>query len=122
MAPQSVQADQSAQRLSNRMLWLSTIAFTLCFAVWTIISIIGIDIRQYLNLSVFQYGVLIATLVLSGSIIRIVLGVWIERYGGRLVFALQMILTGIATLGLAYAHSYFTFLLAALGVDRKSVV
>src|SRR5699024_12781408 len=85
-------------------------------------SIIGIEIRQELNLSEFQYGVLIATPVLTGSIIRIVLGVWTERYGGRLVFALQMILTGIATLGLAYAHSYFTFLLAALGVDRKSVV
>src|SRR5690625_4337428 len=120
MAPQSVQADQSAQRLSNRMLWLSTIAFTLCFAVWTIFSIIGIEIRQELNLSEFQYGVLIATPVLTGSIIRIVLGVWTERYGGRLVFALQMILTGIATLGLIYAPRYFTFLLAAL--DRKSVV
>ncbi len=116
MAPTSARADKSAQQLSNRMLWLSTIAFTLCFAVWTIFSIIGIEIRQELNLSEFEYGVLIATPVLTGSIIRIVLGVWTERYGGRLVFAIQMILTGIATLGLIYAHSYFTFLLAALGV------
>src|SRR5690625_922780 len=106
MAPQSVQADQSAQRLSNLMFWVSTIVFTLCFAVWTIFSIIGIEIRQELNLSEFQYGVLIATPVLTGSIIRIVLGVWTERYGGRLVFALQMILTGIATLGLIYAPRY----------------
>ena len=30
----------------NRALGLSTIAFTVCFAVWTIFSIIGIEIRQ----------------------------------------------------------------------------
>ena len=98
------------------MLWLSTIAFTICFAVWTIFSIIGIEIRQELNLSEFQYGLLIATPVLTGSVIRIILGVWTERYGGRLVYSAQMILTGIATLALTYANSYFTFLLAALGV------
>lgn len=98
------------------MLWLSTIAFTLCFAVWTIFSIIGIEIRQELNLSEFQYGLLIATPVLTGSVVRIILGVWTERYGGRLVFSAQMILTGLATLALGFAHSYATFLLAALGV------
>src|SRR5690625_5088562 len=109
-------ATTAASSTSNRMLWLSTIAFTLCFAVWTIFSIIGIEIRQELGLSEFQYGVLIATPVLTGSIVRIVLGVWTERYGGRLVYSAQMILTGIATLALVFAHSYATFLLAALGV------
>ena len=29
---------------SARALWLSTIAFTVCFAVWTIFSIIGVQI------------------------------------------------------------------------------
>src|SRR5690625_285584 len=109
-------ATTAASSTSNRMLWLSTIAFTLCFAVWTIFSIIGIEIRQELGLSEFQYGVLIATPVLTGSIVRIVLGVWTERYGGRLVYSAQMILTGIATLALVYAHSYFTFLLADYGL------
>src|SRR5690625_3788377 len=116
MAQTSSYVNKSDLRTSNRMLWLSTIAFTLCFAVWTIFSIIGIEIREELNLSEFEYGVLIATPVLTGSIVRIVLGVWTERYGGRLVYSLQMVLTGIATLALAFANSYFTFLLAALGV------
>ncbi|MFA5521681.1 MAG: MFS transporter [Castellaniella sp.] len=100
----------------QKALWLSTIAFTLCFAVWTIFSIIGLSIRDTLALSEFEYGVLIATPVLSGSLVRIILGVWTERYGGRLVFSLQMVLTGAATWMLTLAHSYATFLLAALGV------
>src|SRR5690625_3132891 len=116
MANKTSMADSFAAKTPDRMLWLSTIAFTLCFAVWTIFSIIGIEIRHELNLSEFQYGILIATPVLTGSIIRIVLGVWTERYGGRLIYSLQMVLTGIATLALAFANSYFTFLLAALGV------
>ena len=100
----------------QRALWLSTLAFTLCFAVWTIFSIIGITIKDELGLSEFQYGLLIATPVLTGSLTRLILGVWTERYGGRLVFSLQMILTGLATYALTLANSYATFLLAALGV------
>ena len=33
----------------NRALWLSTLAFTVCFAVWTIFSIIGIQIKNDLG-------------------------------------------------------------------------
>ena len=100
----------------QRALWLSTIAFTLCFAVWTIFSIIGLSIKDDLGLSEFEYGVLIATPVLTGSVVRLILGVWTERYGGRLVFSAQMVLTGAATFALTFADSYATFLLAALGV------
>ena len=35
----------------NRALWSSTFAFTVCFAVWTIFSIIGIQIKKQLGLS-----------------------------------------------------------------------
>ncbi len=100
----------------QRALWLSTIAFTLCFAVWTIFSIIGLSIKKELGLSEFEYGLLIATPVLTGSLSRLILGVWTERYGGRLVFSVQMILTGAATFALTWANSYATFLIAALGV------
>jgi NNP family nitrate/nitrite transporter-like MFS transporter len=33
----------------GRALWMSTIAFTVCFAVWTIFAIIGIQIKQQLG-------------------------------------------------------------------------
>ncbi|MDK8875193.1 MFS transporter [Paracoccus sp. SSJ] len=100
----------------QKALWLSTTAFTLCFAVWTIFSIIGITIKEELGLTEFEYGVLIATPILTGSLVRLILGVWTERYGGRLVFSLQMLFTGIATWALTWAESYAGFLLAALGV------
>src|SRR5690625_6900197 len=56
----------------NRALWLSTIAFTLCFAVWTIFSIIGRSIKEELGIGEFMYGILIATPVLTGSVTRLI--------------------------------------------------
>ncbi|RDD63037.1 MFS transporter [Ferruginivarius sediminum] len=99
-----------------RALGLSTLAFTTCFAVWTIFSIIGVKIKQDLGLSETQFGILVATPVLTGSISRIFLGVWTEQYGGRLVFTLQMLATAVACWLLSMVESYYVFLLAALGV------
>ena len=45
----------------GRALWLSTIAFTVCFAVWTIFAIIGIRIKEELGLNETQFGLLVGT-------------------------------------------------------------
>ena len=100
----------------RRALWLSTIAFTVCFAVWTIFSIIGIRIKEELGLSETEFGLLLGTPILTGSLIRIVLGVWTARYGGRLVYTATMLAAAAATFLLAYATTYPQMLLAALGV------
>ena len=100
----------------HRMLALSTLAFTVCFAVWTIFSIIGVKIKQELGLSETEFGLLVATPILTGSVSRIFLGVWTEQYGGRIVFTLQMLLTAVATFLVATATTYTMFLIAALGI------
>jgi NNP family nitrate/nitrite transporter-like MFS transporter len=97
-------------------LGMSTIAFTVCFAVWTIFSIIGIRIRQELGLSETQFGLLVGTPILTGSLIRVALGIWTDLYGGRVVFTLNMLAAAAATFLLSYAHTYPQMLLAALGV------
>ncbi|WP_395543630.1 nitrate/nitrite transporter [Neotabrizicola sp. sgz301269] len=100
----------------GRALGLSTVAFTACFAVWTIFSIIGVAIKKELSLTEFQFGLLVATPILTGSLTRLFLGVWTEKWGGRIVFSVQMILTGLATWMLTWAHTYPMYLIAALGV------
>ena len=100
----------------DRALWLSTIAFTVCFAVWTIFAIIGIQIQRDLGLTDTQLGLLVGTPILVGSLIRLILGIWADQYGGRMVFFLTMISAAAMTALLPLAHDYPTFLLAALGV------
>ena len=58
----------------RRALWLSTIAFTACFAVLTIFAIIGIQIKKDLGLSDTQFGLLVGTPILTGLLIRMPLG------------------------------------------------
>jgi NNP family nitrate/nitrite transporter-like MFS transporter len=97
-------------------LGMSTLAFTVCFAVWTIFSIIGIQIKKDLGLSDTQFGLLVGTPILTGSLIRLILGIWSDQYGGRAVYAGVMVAAAIATWLLTFAYDYPTFLLAALGV------
>lgn len=100
----------------GRALWMSTLAFTVCFAVWTIFAIIGIRIKSELGLSEAEFGLLVGTPILTGSLSRIFLGIWTDRYGGRLVFTLNMLAASVATVLLVFAHTYSEMLLAALGV------
>ena len=102
--------------LQQRALWLSTISFTVCFAVWTIFAIIGIQIKQDLGLSDTEFGLLVGTPILTGSLIRLPLGIWSDQYGGRVVFTLTMLSAAVMTALLVFAYDYPTFLLAALGV------
>jgi NNP family nitrate/nitrite transporter-like MFS transporter len=97
-------------------LGISTLAFTVCFAVWTIFSIIGVRIKEELGLSETEFGILVATPVLTGSISRIFLGIWTEQLGGRIIFPIQMLTTAIACFLLSLVDSYGMFLVAALGV------
>src|SRR6266705_3802162 len=87
----------------SRALWLSTIAFTVCFAVWTIFSIIGIQIKKDLGLNDTQFGLLVGTPILTGSLIRLTLGIWTDQYGGRWVFFWVMVSAAIATFFLTFA-------------------
>ena len=92
--------EQSGQR---NALWMSTISFTVCFAVWTIFSIIGIQIKKDLGLNETQFGLLVGTPILTGSLIRLVLGIWTDQYGGRLVYTAVMLSAAVATWLLTYA-------------------
>ena len=109
-------ASTSHDGASSRALAMSTIAFTVCFAVWTIFSIIGVRIKEELGLSETQFGLLVGTPILTGSLVRILLGIWTDRFGGRLVYTLTMLAAAAATFLLAFAHTYTQMLMAALGV------
>ena len=112
----SSSSDLSLARSDGRALWMSTFAFTVCFAVWTIFSIIGVKIKQELGLSETEFGLLIGTPILTGSLSRIFLGIWTDRFGGRLVFTVTMLMTSLATVLLAFAETYPQMIAAALGV------
>lgn len=88
----------------------STFAFTVCFMVWTMFSVIAIPIRDELGLNQSQFGLLTAMPILSGSVVRIPLGILTDRYGGRRVFLWLLALSVIPIYLLHMANNYYALL------------
>ena len=95
---------------------VSTLAFTICFAIWMMFGVIGIPIRKTLGLSATEFGLLAATPVLTGSLIRVPLGLWTDRYGGRIVFFVLMMCCVVPIWLIGYATQYWHFLVLGLFV------
>jgi NNP family nitrate/nitrite transporter-like MFS transporter len=98
------------------VLIVSTLAFTVCFMVWMMFGVIGIPIKKALGLNATEFGLLTATPVLTGSLIRVPLGIWTDKYGGRIVMTLLMALTVPAIWLMSYATVYWHFLVIGLFV------
>ena len=94
----------------------STIAFTVCFMIWMMFAVIGIPIKKMLDLNETQFGILIATPVLTGSLIRLPLGMWTDKFGGRIVFFLLMLSTVIPIYLISQATEFWHFLVTGLFV------
>ena len=94
----------------------STLAFTICFAVWMMFAVIGIPIKKTLNLNETQFGLLAAMPVLTGSLIRLPLGMWTDKFGGRIVFFVLMLVTVIPIWLIGDATEYWQLLVLGLFV------
>lgn len=104
-------------RKATMVLIMNTVAFTVCFAVW---MMNGVLVTYLVDNGVYQWdkaqmGWLIGIPVLSGSIMRLPVGVLTDRFGGRIVYTLLMLIVSVATYLLSLADSFASFMLAGLG-------
>jgi NNP family nitrate/nitrite transporter-like MFS transporter len=98
------------------VLIVSTLAFTVCFMVWMMFAVIGIPLKKTLGLNATEFGLLTAMPVLTGALSRVPLGIWTDRYGGRIVLAILMAVTVPAIWLMAYATQFWHFLVIGLFV------
>ncbi|MCC6403971.1 MAG: NarK/NasA family nitrate transporter [Fimbriimonadaceae bacterium] len=100
----------------NRTLLMNIIAFTSCFAVWTMYGVLITYLvdNKVLVLDKSQVGLLIGVPILTGSIMRLPIGILTDRLGGRTVFLAVMLFSAAAVLLTSFANSFATFLLGGL--------
>jgi NNP family nitrate/nitrite transporter-like MFS transporter len=98
------------------VLTVSTFAFTMCFAVWMMFGVTGIPIRAELGLDATQFGLLTATPVLTGALFRLPLGIWTDRFGGRIIMLLLLVGCAIPLWLSSYATALWQFLLLGLAL------
>jgi NNP family nitrate/nitrite transporter-like MFS transporter len=106
----------------NRILTLSTIAFTLMFAVWLMFGILGISIRKEFGLTDVELSWLVAVAILNGALWRLAFGIITDRFGGRVVFTILLLVTAIPTWLVIYATSYTALIAMAffIGIAGNS--
>ncbi|MEJ6005250.1 nitrate/nitrite transporter [Paucibacter sp. AS339] len=116
--PASAVAANSPQagRKALSVLIVSTLAFTVCFMVWMMFGVIGIPIKKQLGLNATEFGLLTAMPVLSGSLVRVPLGIWTDKFGGRIVFFSLMMACVLPIWLMSYATAYWHFLLIGVFV------
>jgi NNP family nitrate/nitrite transporter-like MFS transporter len=96
------------------VLCVTTLAFMVCFVVWMMFGVLGIALREELGLNSSEFGLLSATPVLTGALLRLPLGVWTDRYGGRVVMAALLVVCAIPVYLVSYAQAFWQFLLIGL--------
>jgi len=92
----------------------ATFAFAVCFAVWMMFGVIGIPIRKALHLNASEFGLLTATPVLTGALLRLPLGVWTDRFGAKIVMLILLLFCSVPLWLASYAAQFWQFI--ALGL------
>jgi NNP family nitrate/nitrite transporter-like MFS transporter len=98
------------------VLAMNTLAFTVCFAVWMMNGVLVtflVDNRIY-AFDKAQIGWLLGIPVLTGSILRLPVGMWTDRFGGRVVFPAVLCVAAAGAWAMSLADSYGSFLAASL--------
>src|SRR5215472_9728170 len=101
---------------------LGTISFTVCFAAWGLISAFAPRFRESFHLNATQTAFLVAVPVLLGSLLRIVTGMLADRFGGRAIFAILMLIVALPAYLVPGVSSYEKLLSVAffLGIAGSS--
>jgi NNP family nitrate/nitrite transporter-like MFS transporter len=114
----------------QRVLWLSTVAFTLLFAVWLMLGVLGLEIKKDAGLMLGEAAAsmtaaevktavqgrfewLLAVAILSGSLLRLNFGIWADRYGGRNMMVLLLLVSAVPCYLVARATTYEELLICA---------
>lgn len=99
------------------VLALNTMAFTVCFACWMLNGVLVTFLveNQVFRLTDSQIGWLMGIPVLSGSLIRLPVGILTDKYGGKWVYAGVMALSAVPMYLTSYATTYAHLFWASLG-------
>lgn len=98
---------------SHKILFLNTLAFTVCFACWTLNGVLVTFLvdNGIFHWSVVQVGWLLGIPILTGSIMRLPIGILTDKFGGKYIFSLLLLLCSIPLFLLPFADSFFMFAL-----------
>lgn len=109
----STELHRAELRAANRVMWISTIGFTIMFAAWLMFGILGVKIQEELGLSKVEFSWIAAVAILNGSLWRLPAGMITDRIGGRKVMTYLLASSAIPAYFVSQAESYTMLLILA---------
>ena len=108
---------------SHRMLAMNTLAFTICFACWMLNGVLVTFLagNEVFNWGPVEIGWLLGIPVLTGSIFRLPAGILTDKYGGKPVFGILLLLCAIPMFFLSQANSFLGFAICSFGFGLTGV-
>jgi len=95
---------------------MAALVFAGCFAAWTMVSVIGLQIQQELRLSDTQFSMLVASPLLSGALLRLPAGMLAERLVSRNLMLWLLIAVAVPLLLFSYAQYFWQYLLLGVAI------
>ncbi len=108
---------ERATLTSHKVLFLSTLAFTVCFAAWMLngVLVTFLASNQIFDWGPVQIGWLMGIPVLTGAIFRLPAGMLTDKFGGKPVFGALLLLCSVPMYLLSYADGFWPFALCSFG-------
>jgi NNP family nitrate/nitrite transporter-like MFS transporter len=111
---------KEATATSHRILFLNTLAFTVCFAVWMINGVLVTylatnQVPLASDWGPIEIGWLMGIPVLTGSIFRLPAGMLTDKFGGKPIYGSLLLICAVPMFLLSYANNFFSFALCSFG-------
>ena len=96
---------------AHKILTLNTLAFSVCFACWTLNGVLVTFLvdNGIFNWSVVQVGWLLGIPILTGSVLRLPIGMLTDLFGGKYVFSGLLLFCALPLFLLPMADSFASF-------------
>jgi len=108
---------------SHKVLFLNTLAFTVCFAAWMFNGVLVTFLadNQVFKWGPIEIGWLMGIPVLTGSIFRLPAGMLTDKFGGKPIYGSLLFICAIPMFLLSKADSFMTFALCSFGFGLAGV-
>ena len=108
---------------SHKVLFLNTLAFTVCFAAWMFNGVLVTFLadNQVFKWGPIEIGWLMGIPVLTGSIFRLPAGMLTDKFGAKPVYGTLLFICAIPMFLLSKADSFTTFALCSFGFGLAGV-
>ncbi len=102
---------------SHKMLIFNTLAFTICFAAWMLNGVLVTFLvsNEVFDWTTVEMGWLIGIPVLTGALMRFPVGILTDKFGGKWVFGILLLLSAIPMYLLSTATTLEEYALYSLG-------